>query len=132
MKKMNKKIKHFSLMELVIVIGIMAGLAALAVPAFQSFQVTANINAAKTEIGVLATAVSQYNVVNGHYPSSLSELVATSNGGPFLQQKSVPKDPWGNDYQYQLDDTYGFIIISYGPDKQQGGDGNNADISNIK
>jgi len=42
--------------------------------------------------------------------------------------ESVPKDPWGNDYMY-LNEGGKPVVISYGSDGTQGGEGNAADIS---
>lgn len=129
MKKFNrKKTRRFSLMELVIVIGIMAGLAAIAVPAYQGIQAKAKVNQARTEIKALETACEAYNLTNNEYPSSLADLISSSNGGPFLKRKSVPKDPWNHEYVYSKTDN-GYSIICYGSDGTQGGTGNAQDIS---
>jgi general secretion pathway protein G len=43
---------------------------------------------------------------------------------------SILKDPWGEEYQYRYPGEHGeFDILSYGPDKQMGGEGRNADIT---
>jgi general secretion pathway protein G len=42
----------------------------------------------------------------------------------------VPKDPWGNDYQYRAPGQNGpFDIWSLGADGQEGGDGESQDIT---
>lgn len=44
--------------------------------------------------------------------------------GPYVNQESIPKDPWGNDYQYEYPPTRGTgdypDIWSLGPDGQDG------------
>ena len=45
--------------------------------------------------------------------------------------KSLPKDPWGNEYQYLFPGEYGeYDLFSLGADGEQGGEGINADIGN--
>jgi general secretion pathway protein G len=43
----------------------------------------------------------------------------------------VPKDPWENTYIYIAPGAHGdFDLLSYGPDCEPGGEGNDADIGN--
>ncbi|MDP9108890.1 MAG: type II secretion system protein GspG, partial [Pseudomonadota bacterium] len=50
--------------------------------------------------------------------------------GPYLR-KDVPKDPWGQAYQYHSPGTTkDYELLSYGRDGQPGGSGEDADISN--
>jgi general secretion pathway protein G len=43
----------------------------------------------------------------------------------------LPKDPWGNDYQYLNPGTRSEIdIFSFGADGRRGGEGINAEIGN--
>ena len=45
--------------------------------------------------------------------------------------KSLPKDPWGNDYQYIIPGQNGeYDLFSMGADGDIGGEGINADIGN--
>ena len=49
--------------------------------------------------------------------------------GGFLDQTSVPTDPWANRYVYVQPGEHGpYDIISYGADGKPGGAGENADI----
>ena len=77
---------------------------------------------------------------NGFYPSSeqglkaLWEKPASSPeplfwNGPYIS-KSLPKDPWGNEYTYVVpgENNLPFSIICYGKDGTEGGEGNDADI----
>jgi general secretion pathway protein G len=48
---------------------------------------------------------------------------------PILKRIKVPKDPWGNDYQYRSPGEHGsFDIWSLGSDNREGGEGENQDI----
>ena len=84
-----------------------------------------------------ATTLLTYS---GEYPTSeqgLSALfvkpVSLSNDnwdGPYLS-KAIPKDPWGNDYQYYVPGENGlpYGIMSLGKDGVEGGEGKDADIT---
>ena len=44
--------------------------------------------------------------------------------------KSIPNDPWGNAYSYQLDSGDNpYVLKSLGADGDEGGDDENADVS---
>lgn len=131
MKNQKRKCKPFSLMELVIVIGIMALLSAVALPNFMEFLAQGQCTAAKTQIDSMKQAVMMFSTRNGKLPNTLAELaVANSKGGPYMDRE-VTEDPWGNPYQFVKPGPNGqqFDIISYGMDGAPGGEGNNADIS---
>lgn len=57
-------------------------------------------------------------------------LPSTSEGLQTVFPDGVPKDSWGNDFQYVTPGPNGakFDLISYGEDGQQGGSGNAEDI----
>ena len=45
--------------------------------------------------------------------------------------RRLPKDPWGNPYQYLQPGRHGAIdIFSFGADGREGGEKNDADIGN--
>ena len=77
--------------------------------------------------------VEAYYLDNGEVPDRLEYLVTdpgdvSSWTGPYVKS-SILKDPWGEEYQYRYPGEHGeFDIVSYGPDKQMGGEGRNADI----
>jgi len=75
----------------------------------------------------------------GRYPSEeegLNELVEeptdTIGWDPegYLSSTDIPKDAWGNEFIYQLNPESGkaFVIISYGADSEEGGEGYDADL----
>ena len=47
------------------------------------------------------------------------------------KNKAIPKDPWGNDYQYYVPGENGlpYGIMSLGKDGVEGGEGKDADIT---
>ena len=76
----------------------------------------------------------------GFYPTTeqgLESLITKPSGGRecknyppdgFIDADEVPADPWENEYNYQSDGKK-FNIISYGNDGEEGGEGEDADVS---
>ena len=58
--------------------------------------------------------------------NSGSSSSASGWDGPYVNQDAIPKDPWGNEYQYEYPPTNGTgdypDIWSYGPDGEDGTD----------
>ena len=71
----------------------------------------------------------------GTAPETLEELLTPTDGGkPYLDYTSVPKDPWKMPYMYDPPSVTGngkFRIYTFGKDKSPGGEGENADVSNL-
>jgi general secretion pathway protein G len=93
---------------------------------------------AKSQISEYETALEQFKLEVGRYPSNDEGLQALrsrpSNApnwdGPYLR-KEVPPDPWGRAYVYRFPGSHGdFDLLSMGADGQEGGEGDNMDIVN--
>lgn len=132
-KRRNQR--GFSLMELMIVMVILGLLASLVGPAMFKRLGTAKQKTATTQIGMLMTALDAYRLDMGHYPTQqegLEALVVNPGeekwDGPYLK-KGVPLDPWDSEYIYQNPGEHGEVdIVALGADKQEGGEGENADV----
>ena len=126
----------FTLAELMVVIVIIGLLATLVVPNVIAKLGTANKAKAKADIVSISNAVTQYAIENGgRFPDSLEVLVTPDpNGHTYLDADVVPKDPWGNEYTFEPapSGSQKFRVISYGKDGVPGGEGDDADIDNIK
>ncbi len=136
-KKTRRKIRrsHFTLIEIMIVVVIIAMLAALVGPNILGNLDKAKAKSTKAQLVNLKNAVQQYYMDVSSYPSALQDLIINPGNdkwnGPYLEAKSLPKDGWDNDFIYNVPgaDNMPFDIDSLGADKQSGGTDLNADIS---
>jgi len=134
MKKQSRKLtrRHsFTLIEIMIVIVIIGMIASLAVPKIMDNLEKAKVETTKANLNVLKGAVQQYYMDNNEYPNALTDLLAknSKNGKGYLDDRSLPKDGWGQDFIYTTGGDMNFDIISYGADKMQGGEDFNEDLS---
>jgi general secretion pathway protein G len=131
--------RGFTLIEIMVVVVIMGILAALIVPKLMGRTDDARIIAAKQDIATVMQALKLYKLDNQRYPTTeqgLQALVVKPTTGPAADGwktggyiDKLPKDPWGNPYQYLSPGIKGEIdVFSYGADGQPGGAGNDADI----
>lgn len=130
----------FTLIEIMVVVVIMGIMAAMVVPKLMGRTDDARIAATKYDIVTLKKALDLYKLDNRRYPTSeqgLKALFAKPATGPTAVSwkpegyiDRIPKDPWGNDYQYASPGTRGgeIEIFSFGADGQPGGIGADADI----
>ena len=121
----------FTLIEILVVMAIIVMLAVMVAPNIFNQQAGAQRDAALSQISALEAALDTYRLDVGQYPDSLEGLVENDSGravwnGPYLRRE-VPLDPWGNEYVYDSDGR-GFTLVSYGPDGERGGEGDDADI----
>ncbi|MCW5199881.1 type II secretion system major pseudopilin GspG, partial [Desulfobulbus sp. F1] len=123
----------------IVILGILAG---MIVPRIMDRPEEARRTKAGVDIGAIGQALKLYKLDNGKYPTSEQGLTALVEPpavgslakkwreGGYLDKKTVPKDPWDNDYVYISPGMHGdFDLMSYGADGQSGGDGDNVDIN---
>ena len=70
--------KGFSLIELLVAMGLIGVLTAIAIPAYNNYRETANTTVLKSDSGNAYKAYHSFNAVNGHFCASLSEAGLTS------------------------------------------------------
>lgn len=127
--------KGFSLIELLVVMVIMGLLASLVGPAMFGKVDSSKVKTAETQIQMIGTALDAYRLDTGRYPTDLNELLDSNVrgwDGPYLP-KSVPLDPWGSAYVYELDaaNAKRYSLLSLGSDGAVGGVEDAADITNL-
>ncbi len=129
----------FTLLEVMVVVVILGVLAALVVPKIMSRPDQARAIAARQDIASVMQALKLYRLDNQRYPTTeqgLQALVARPAAAPLAPNwkadgylERLPKDPWGNPYQYLNPGLRGEIdLFSFGADGAPGGEGNDADI----
>lgn len=122
-----------------VVVVIMGILASLVVPKLIARTGESKVAAAKVDIATVMQALKLYRLDNQRYPTTeqgLRSLVEKPTVGPAANGwkaggylEKMPKDPWGNPYQYLSPGLKGEVdIISLGADGQPGGTGDDADI----
>lgn len=132
----------FTLVELMVVIVIIGLLATVVAINVLPAQGKAMVGKARADISTLEQAVETYRLDNLTFPDNaqgLQALVAAPQGlsqperyreGGYVRR--LPKDPWGQDYQYRRPSTHGgqFDVFSWGADGKEGGEGEDADLGN--
>lgn len=73
----QKAIAGFTLVEIMIVVGIIVLLAALAIPGILRSRLNANESTAIAGLRAIATAATAYRAVNSAYPGNLSAFINT-------------------------------------------------------
>ncbi|EOX3368880.1 type II secretion system major pseudopilin GspG [Vibrio cholerae] len=139
MKKMRKQ-TGFTLLEVMVVVVILGILASFVVPNLLGNKEKADQQKAVTDIVALENALDMYKLDNSVYPTTDQGLEALVTKPTNLEPrnyreggyiKRLPKDPWGNDYQYLSPGDKGTIdVFTLGADGQEGGEGTGADIGN--
>ena len=110
-----RKRRGFTLIEILIVLAIIIIIAGAAIPQLVSFLEKGKVNAARTELETMGSAIREVRKDTGFYVENLDQLGDTSSSdeqkfspwwGPYVS--SLPtdiKDPWGTEYFYFYWDT---------------------------
>ena len=140
-EKRNRRRGGFTLLEVLLVVGIIALLAAFVVPSFIGTEDKAKKKLAESMVstgGAIATQLELYRMAMDKYPEELTGLTekpdddeeAEKWGGPYITDPKSLKDPWGNELQYKFPGEVNegsYDLWSWGPDEE---DGTDDDIKN--
>lgn len=128
----------FTLIEIMVVLAILAGLIAMVAPNIIGEAGAARVKTAKAEMANISQALDMYKLDNYSYPSTsqgIEALVSKPSGSPEPKNyksggymKKLPVDPWGNEYLYFAKGGK-FEILSLGADGEEGGEEDATDIS---
>ena len=139
-KNSFKRSEGFSFIEIMVVIIILGLLSSIVGVYLFDAAEKAKVDATKTQIRGIETALDLYRLHNSKYPSSEQGLKALLNkpelgvipknwNGPYLRGNYLPKDGWGNKYNYISLNGKSFEIISLGADGIEGGTDLDEDIN---
>jgi general secretion pathway protein G len=118
-------------MEVLLVMAILVILGSIVVASFTDILATSKEDAAQTQLQMFELPLNNYQMHVGQFPDTETGLESLrtppTDGnlqqkwrGPYLQ-KSIPADPWGNDYNYTRENDpqtnrMGYRIWSAGAD----------------
>jgi general secretion pathway protein G len=123
----SKLHRAFTLVEIMLVVAILGILAALVIPRIAGKSEEARVTRTQADIkGGIKTALDEFEVDNGFYPSSLQDLLTPPHNaknwhGPYLDQ--APLDGWNAPYLYAFPGKHnptGYDLWSAGPDSKSG------------
>lgn len=138
----------FTFVETLAVLAIGAILVAGSTVSATKLIAMAKQTSARNQIDAFQAALQSYFLDCGRFPTSEQGLQALWQkpdlfpvpeewNGPYLERKPSD-DPWGTPFEYissessilpaEVPENLPFVIISYGADKVEGGEGNDADI----
>lgn len=124
-----KKIRGFTLIEILTVICIIVILIGLLQPALRTAREQAYKQKAKAMVGSLEVAINMYYTDTGSYPTETTRWESmlvnrTGNYGPYMDNKDYDgtnfKDPWDKEYNCKRPgrkNTSTFDVWSYGINK---------------
>ena len=133
----NHQQSGFTLLELLVVLGIIAMLAGIVGPQVMKHMGESKTKAAKVQIEDLSATMDMYKLDAGSYPTSQQGLQALIEApdnakrwnGPYLSKSKIPLDPWQNEYHFVSPGEHGkFDIFTYGADDKEGGEGEDRDV----
>jgi general secretion pathway protein G len=133
----------FTLIEVLVVLVILMGLAGIVTVNVVRHQSEARVKTARIQIRQLQQAVQLYQSEQGRVPTQeqgLDALVRSPETPPqaarypaegYLESRHLPKDPWGAEFIYLAParDGQAFEILSAGSDGELGGTGDAMDLS---
>ena len=135
----------FTLLELMVVIAILALIGGIVTPSVIDKLRKAKWQKANIEIEQIGAGLDMYALENGSYPTTEQGLRAlvrkptappepVSWTSPYVKTKNVNfLDPWGTPYIYGSPSEHegtDYDLYSYGADGQEGGEDENADVTN--
>lgn len=127
----------FTLIEIMVVVFILGLLITLVAPRILGRTDEARQTKAAADVKAIEQALSLYKLDNGFFPTTeqgLEALVTRPTTGlvprrwnPEGYLEKVPVDPWGTPYVFRSDGST-YVVLSFGADGAEGGEGISADI----
>lgn len=147
-KRKFKKSEGFTFIETMSVLAIGGILAAGTTISGTKLIEKARQTSARNQLEQYSSALQSYFLDCGVFPTTEQGLIALWEkpdlypipeewNGPYVERKPSP-DPWGTDFEYinsenttlpsEIPSHLPFVLISFGADKKEGGEGNAKDI----
>jgi len=131
--------KGFTMVELMAMLIIIGLLATLVVTKVATQIDKARVTTTKANLKILHAAVNQFKMDTGRFPTEDEGLmvlieqpgdVTNYEAGGYLETTEIPTDAWGEEFIYEVYPESGkpFVIKSLGADKEEGGEGYDADL----
>ena len=130
--EVRRRESGFTLIELMLVIVILGILAGVAVNSFTGVSDDARKTAAKSDINTITTAIKMFELETGRFPSEdewIEELTTKTDEHKRHMDK-LPKDPWGNEYNYREESENGNDFPDIWSNGKDGEEGTDDDITN--
>ncbi|MFZ9519333.1 MAG: type II secretion system protein GspG [Silvanigrellaceae bacterium] len=117
----------FTLLEIIIVLGILGTLMAVLIGGLGSGGTQAKKKETAVKVNNVQASLLKYQAEIGRFPSTAEGLEALLNNpgagakwsGPYIGAEDDIKDAWGNKFEYELT-AKGSKMVSWGPDSQSG------------
>jgi general secretion pathway protein G len=123
----RRRRKGFTLVEILLVLGILVILGGVVGVSVLQMQKTAYERTAKTQLKAFEQAIDLYQLDVGQVPSQAAGLEALVNPPDDLPNpakwkrpyfaKAIPLDPWDSPYNYEAVNNESYRIYSSGPDR---------------
>lgn len=147
-KKNVRKSDGFTFIETIVVLAIIAILAAGTTVSAEKLLSRARRVSAANQIAQYSAGLQSYFLDCGRFPTDEQGIQALWSkpylypvpdnwNGPYID-KEPSKDPWGSDYRYytagsalmpgEVPEGLPFVLLSYGADGQEGGEGEEEDV----
>ncbi|MFN4024864.1 MAG: type II secretion system major pseudopilin GspG [Hyphomonas sp.] len=127
----------FSLMELLVALVILALVMGIVAPRVVGYLSRAKSQTAEAQVKIMQGALDLFLLDVGRYPTEeegLKALMVAPPGasgwsGPYLDEETLPADPWGREYLYATGaDGLRVRVYSLGRDGAGGGPGEVGDV----
>ncbi|MEN9809679.1 MAG: hypothetical protein RLZZ488_1246 [Pseudomonadota bacterium] len=117
----------FTLLEIIIVLGILGTLMAVLIGGLGSGGTQAKKKETSVKVSNIQASLLKYQAEIGRFPSTAEGVEALLNNpgagakwsGPYIGAEDDVKDAWGNKFEYELT-AKGSKLVSWGPDGQSG------------